>query len=264
MASDANRYQTIVERHGMSGTHRQVIEWTPRGADVLEVGCATGYVGRALREEKGCRVTGIEFDSAAAAEARGNGLTVIEGSLEDQEFRNSVAERFDVVVAADVLEHLRDPAPVLNHFKRWLRKDGVAIIAVPNVAAWKMRAQLFFRGDFEYQDAGLLDRTHLHFFTWDTLHQLVRAQGWDILDTMVEGWQLPVGRKPLVLIPRDLRRAASTLSTLKGPIGTTVYRALDGLAGGLVKGGDAVQHAVFRRWPNLCAGHIALKLRARE
>src|SRR4051812_39989270 len=98
MASDATRYREAIETFGLSETHRKVIAWVPPGSSVLEVGCASGYIGKVLIDTKGCRVTGIEVDPNAAREARGNGLTVIEGSLEDPQFRASLNERFDFVL----------------------------------------------------------------------------------------------------------------------------------------------------------------------
>src|SRR5262249_30754099 len=145
MATDARRYAEVVEEHGLSPTHHQVIDWVPRGARVLELGCATGYIGRILIEHKECKVTGVEIDPAAAEVARASGLAIALGSLEDPAFRASIRRDFDVVIAADVLEHLANPAPVLNHFKRWLVPGGAAIVAVPNVATWSIRSQLFFR-----------------------------------------------------------------------------------------------------------------------
>jgi methionine biosynthesis protein MetW len=235
MAVDATRYRENVEQRGLSRTHRQVISWITPGARVLELGCSSGYIGRLLIDEKGCQVTGVEVDAAAAAEARTQGLTVLEGSLEDPAFRQAITDRFDFVVAADVLEHLRDPAVVLDGFKRWLAPGGLAIIAVPNIATWEIRQQLFFRGDFEYQEMGILDRTHLHFFTWITLHKLVAQQQWSVLDTMVERWDVPLVSGLLALF--------------------------HGLGVGLERRGAQWVESLAKKWPNLCASHIALLLR---
>ncbi|HEX4478294.1 MAG TPA: class I SAM-dependent methyltransferase [Polyangiaceae bacterium] len=258
--SDGARYRRIVEREGLSPTHRQVIDWTPEGSRVLEVGCASGYVGRVLIREKACTVTGVEVEAAAAAEARQNGLTVFEGSLEAPAFWDSIPGRFDVIIAADVLEHLREPDRVLERFKASLLPGGIAIIAVPNVAVWSMRKRLFFRGDFRYEDAGLLDRTHVHFFTWDTLHELVESQHWAVEGTMVEGWDLPIGRQLFVKIPARLRRRLENLATESDAL-QGVHDALTRGSDGVVNLGAALAARLSQRWPNLCAAHIALKLR---
>lgn len=257
MAHDAVRYREIVESLGFSPTHNQVMAWVPRGARVLELGCASGYVGRVLMETKGCRVTGIEIDPKAAQEARDNGLEVIEGSLEDTSFRASIDERFDIVLATDVLEHLRDPAPVLDDFKRWLAPEGRAIVAVPNIATWAIREQLFFHGNFEYQDSGILDRTHLHFFTWETFHKLVRDQRWSILGTMSE-WYLPWGRD-LLDLPKDARAGLEKLAA-RGMAGRLANASLGGLFDRLDVLARALENKIYNRWPNACAWHIALLL----
>jgi methionine biosynthesis protein MetW len=259
MASDATRYRENVEQAGLSKTHRQVISWIAPGSRVLELGCASGYIGRILMQEKGCKVTGVEFDPRAATEARAAGLTVIEGSLEDPEFRASIVGKFDFVTASDVLEHLRDPAPVLNDFKRWLAPDGHAIISVPNVATWEIRSQLFFRGDFEYKETGIMDRTHVHFFTWDTLHQLVSAQEWTILGTAVEKWDVPVAYGVFISAPRDVRKFLERLGPGWG--GRAMRAMFHGAASGLERGGTKVVEGIAKKWPNLCAWNVALLLR---
>src|SRR5258706_2406171 len=110
MAEDATRYRESIETHGLSRTHRQVISWVAPASTVLELGCASGYIGRILIRDKECRVTGVEFDGRAAAEARADGLSVVLGSLEDDDVRHSITGRFDFVLSCDVLEHLREPA----------------------------------------------------------------------------------------------------------------------------------------------------------
>jgi methionine biosynthesis protein MetW len=237
------------------------LAWIAPGSTVLELGCASGYIGRILIEEKGCQVTGVEFDANAASEARARGLTVIEGSLEDRAFRDSITGRYDYVVASDVIEHLRNPAEVLEHFKRWLAPGGQAIISVPNIAAWEIRHQLFFKGDFEYKESGILDRTHVHFFTWVTLHKLLAAQNWAIVETVVGKWELPVVRGVLVSAPKDVRVFLEKLNEKPGFAGRALHTAFHGLAAGLERGGTRIVNGIAKNWPNLCAQHIAMLLR---
>ncbi len=256
---DAIRYREAVERLGFSETHRHVVSWVTPQSRVLELGCASGYLGKILIETKGCRVTGVELDRDAAREARENGLDVIEGSLEDAQFRQTIRDRFDFVLATDVLEHLRDPAAVLENFKQWLAPHGRAIIAVPNVATWQIRSQLFFRGDFEYQETGILDRTHVHFFTWYTLRKLVSEQGWSVVDTMEE-WSLPFGGG-ILDAPKDVRLYLEKLTSGGWP-GRLASAGLHGWAAGLEKAAERVANKIYRRWPNACAAHMALLLAA--
>lgn len=260
MAKDATRYREDYEAYGFSKTHRQAISWVAPGSRVLELGCASGYLGRALIE-KGCRVTGVEFDPAAAREARQNGLEVKEGSLEDPRFRASFSDKYDFVLATDVLEHLREPALVLEDFKRWIGPGGHAIISVPNIATWAIRCQLFFRGDFEYQETGILDRTHVHFFTWRTLHKLLDQQEWTILETMVESWQLPLLGPVLVHWPRRVARLFNKGRGNDGAFGTSAQGLLGRWSLQVQHTGERAASALGKNWPNLCASHMAMLLR---
>lgn len=256
---DATRYRELVERVGLSDTHQRCIDWVPRGARVLELGCSSGFVGARLVMEKGCTVVGAEIDPRAAEEARSVGLEVHVGSLEDAAFLaklDSLAP-FDVVIAADVLEHLSDPPPVLERMKRWIAKNGYAIVAVPNVASWNIRSQLFFRGDFEYQDTGTLDRTHLHHFTWITLHKLVRAQGWNVLETMVDGYELPVGGTLLRGFPDLVLKKWGRLEWTKS-VPSIVRRVLEPPATSIAQLRGRIEQQLMRHVPNLIANHVAL------
>lgn len=260
MAVDATRYRENVEQLGLSRSHKQVIAWITPGSRVLELGCASGYIGRILMQEKNCQVTGVEFDPKAAAEARNQGLAVIEGSLEDAAFRDSITGQFDFVMATDVLEHLRDPAPVLNDFKRWLVPDGQAIISVPNVATWEIRRQLFFRGDFEYQDLGILDRTHVHFFTWDTLHKLLAKQQWAIQQTMTEKWDLPILYGLLITVPRKVRRLFERVRRW-GWLGNILGAPFHFVASAFERMGNKIVEGLGKLWPNLSAWNMTMLLR---
>jgi methionine biosynthesis protein MetW len=261
MEKGATRYGEETEKHGFSPTHHQIVAWVPPKSRVLEIGCATGYVGRALQIEKGCKVTGLEIDPAAAEIARQNGLEVHVGSLESQAFRDSIVGKFDVVIAADVLEHLADPGPALEHFKKWLAPGGVAIIAVPNIATWQMRAQLFFRGDFEYQETGIMDRTHLHHFTWETIHKLVASQGWRIEDTMIDGWEIPFAHTFFFTVPDRVMRANQHAEEDSNPIRRFARLRAFKMAANVYTVGEALGRFLTRRAPNLTAPHVALLIR---
>jgi methionine biosynthesis protein MetW len=254
MPTDARRYREDFELHGASPTHAQVIAWVPEGARVLELGCASGQIGRILIQKKRCAVTGVELDAAAADEARQAGLSVVQGSLADDVVLSSIQGTYDVVIAADVLEHLADPEPVLDHVKRWLAPGGVAIVAVPNIATWDVRFRLFFRGQFEYTDTGIMDRTHAHFFTWKNFHALLGKQGWTIKDTMVEGCEVPFllalfGRWPL-----SYRRRLEQSGPIRGLFRRIAYWS----AGAAVDIGSFLSKPFVRLLPNLCAPHLAV------
>src|SRR6266576_3128975 len=96
-------------------THNLIVRLVPRGARVLEFGCATGYMSAVLRERLGCHVVGVEVDDAAADMAKVHVDRVISADAEQLDYDTAIgSERFDVILFADVLEHLRDPETVLR------------------------------------------------------------------------------------------------------------------------------------------------------
>src|SRR5688572_16060917 len=163
-------YADLVARHGLAHSHRLVLEEVPEGSRVLDVGCATGYLATALAE-RGCSVVGVEADPAAAAQARGRGVEVVEGDVEDPAVLARLPADAGAIVLADVLEHLRDPWSVLSELRGHLAPDGVVVASVPNIAHWTARRALA-RGRFPYAEHGLFDRTHLRFFTRASAHEL--------------------------------------------------------------------------------------------
>jgi methionine biosynthesis protein MetW len=147
------------------------------GSRVLDVGCGTGATLRELRDALGCRVVGVEPNARRAEAARAEGIPVLEGTLESLD--PASAGRFDALLLLDVLEHLSDPAALLAQARDWLAPDGCVIASVPNVAHWTVRLDLL-RGRFDYTDAGIMDATHLRWFTGKTFRQLFDGAGYRI------------------------------------------------------------------------------------
>ena len=161
-------------------THNLVVGLVPRGARVLEFGCATGYMSRVLKERLGCPVTGIELSPEAAALAQGRCDRVVAGDAETLDVECVFGdERFDAIIFADVLEHLREPGIVLQRVRALLAEGGAVVASIPNVAHGSVRLALL-GGEFRYRDAGLLDRTHLRFFTRETVQDLFEGSGYAI------------------------------------------------------------------------------------
>jgi methionine biosynthesis protein MetW len=191
----------------------------PDGARVLDVGCATGYLAAELRL-RGCEVIGVEVDPAAAEQARAHCAAVVVGDLESPlthaEVERAAAGGVDVVLCADVLEHLRDPWAVLSWLRTLLRVDGpgLAIISVPNIGHWTARREVL-RGRFPYADFGLFDRTHLRFFTRDSAQELARRAGFAVRRALPAGAPLPLeSRFPALARVRDpsVRRCPGLLA----------------------------------------------------
>jgi SAM-dependent methyltransferase len=147
----------------------KMLEREKEAVKILDVGTASGYLGKTLRE-RGHTVTGIEKDAATAKRARDFYDTFHLADIET--FAFPYREEFDYILFADVLEHLRDPAAVLRRCIPALKESGKIIISVPNVANFIVRFSLLF-GKFDYMDRGILDRTHLRFFTLRSLKKMM-------------------------------------------------------------------------------------------
>jgi 2-polyprenyl-3-methyl-5-hydroxy-6-metoxy-1,4-benzoquinol methylase len=170
-------YAATVDRVGLSEAHRKMLRLVPPGAVVLEVGCASGYFTRALLDNGAEAVDCIEVNPADAEQARPACRELIVGSVESEtvleQFEN---DSYDVIVCGDVLEHLRDPDSILQRLAPKLRRGGQFVISIPNVAHHSVRFGLLL-GRFEYEDLGLLDRTHLRFFTHKSLREMIERAG---------------------------------------------------------------------------------------
>jgi len=148
------------------------------GADVVDLGCWDGLLLAALVREAGCRGVGVERDAEAAGRARARGLEVVAADLDAPDWPAALGgRRFGVVVLADVVEHVRDPVGVLTAIRtRVLAPGGRVVLSVPNVAHGSVRLGLLL-GAFERDDTGVLDRTHLHFWTRTTFEAVLARAG---------------------------------------------------------------------------------------
>lgn len=171
-----SRYDTTLDPHASNTSHWQVIDLVPGGSDVLDVGCSTGYLAEAL-VARGCRVSGIEYDADAAEKARPHLQHLVVGDLVAMDLAAELGDRtFDVIVCADILEHLPDPVDVLRRLLAHLRPGGSVVISVPNVTHGSLRLALL-QGRWQYTPTGLLDSTHIRFFTRRSLTQTLRDAG---------------------------------------------------------------------------------------
>jgi SAM-dependent methyltransferase len=171
-------YSGLVARHGLSPAHRLALAAVPDGAHVLDVGCATGYLAAEL-VRRGCRVVGVEANPAAAARARERCELVVVGDVEDPAVRGELPRDMDLLLLADVLEHLRDPWETLAALRDTLAPGGRAVASIPNFGHWTARRELV-RGRFPYAEHGLFDRTHLRFFTRAGMHELAARGGFAV------------------------------------------------------------------------------------
>lgn len=147
---------------------------------VLDLGCGTGALGRWLAPRVGCTIDGVTLSEAEAEQARTSYRKVIVGDLEQLPLiRHFAPGTYDFIVCADVLEHLADPASLLEACRPLLTAQGKLLVSVPNAAYCGLIAELM-QGNFEYRDEGLLDRTHLRFFTRKTLAEFLASNRWSI------------------------------------------------------------------------------------
>ncbi|MDY6899719.1 MAG: methyltransferase domain-containing protein [Cyanobacteriota bacterium] len=160
---------------------------------VIDFGCATGYFSRLLCE-RGCEVIGVEVNPKAAKVAENYCNQVIIADLDFVSLNEILlekisSEKFDVAVFGDVLEHLRNPWKVLKETQSLLKPEGYVIASIPNIAHGAIRLALL-QGNFQYQPLGILDNTHLRFFTRKTVEQLFEDTGY--LIDVIEPTKLPI------------------------------------------------------------------------
>jgi glycosyltransferase involved in cell wall biosynthesis len=164
-------------KEGEGSSHVRILEFLADlpPSKVLDLGCSSGLLSERIRA-LGHRVTGV--DRKAFPETLGRVDEFAVGDLEDG-IPAEVGSGFDVVIAADVLEHLREPERLLEDVKRVMDPAGHFIVSVPNFGHWYPRARSFF-GIFDYDQRGILDKTHYRFFTRASLTRMVRNAGFDI------------------------------------------------------------------------------------
>jgi 2-polyprenyl-3-methyl-5-hydroxy-6-metoxy-1,4-benzoquinol methylase len=191
---DKQYYDFPLKFDDAANSHAIQLRMVREGSYVLDVGCHSGLMGEELKKRKGCRVVGVDQDGAAlrVAEQRLDAARSID--LEGPDWAERLALEgfydFDAIIFGDVLEHLRDPDKILTTTRRLLKHGGRVIVSVPNVANLRIRLSLL-RGNFDYADSGILDRTHLRFFTISSAREMLERTGYYIVDSDVAGYTLP-------------------------------------------------------------------------
>jgi 2-polyprenyl-3-methyl-5-hydroxy-6-metoxy-1,4-benzoquinol methylase len=174
--SELSHYAVDIDLGNPNTSHSLVADLVGRGKRVLDVGCRTGGLGRALIG-RGCQVSGLELDEAAAELAKADLEQVVVADLNTSSVsEHFAAGSFDAVVFADVLEHLHDPVAVLRDAATLLEPDGRLVVSVPNVTHGSVRLALL-QGRWSYTEAGLLDAAHVRFFNRAGVLEMVAAAG---------------------------------------------------------------------------------------
>ncbi|HEV8427385.1 MAG TPA: bifunctional glycosyltransferase/class I SAM-dependent methyltransferase [Pyrinomonadaceae bacterium] len=182
--------QYVYKQTDPYSSHAQILNWVKkqRPEEVLEVGTASGYL-TAEMVKLGCRVTGVEqnVEMASLAEQYCNRMLI--GDIESLEL-NSLGE-YDAIILGDILEHVRNPRAVLQKVSKHLRPGGRVLISLPNVANIWVRLNLLL-GRFNYSRVGILDESHLRFFTLHTSKKLAHDSGLDVIGINTTPIPLPL------------------------------------------------------------------------
>ena len=165
-----------------NSSYGRILELIAGQARIVDFGCGPGNLARFLTE-RGCTVVGVEVNPESAGIAREYCEDVIVADLDAGSLLELFpTDRFDVAIFADILEHLRDPWRLLSETHQILRAGGFVIASIPNIAHGAVRLSML-KGEFDYQPLGIMDDTHLRFFTHKTVDELFERCGFAIEDT---------------------------------------------------------------------------------
>ncbi len=181
-----------------------LISMIPEGARVLDIGCGTGSVASMIRGLRRVDIVGIEPNPERAKRAEQDGLTVINGLYTDDIPKKY--GKFDVILFADVIEHFENPIAILEQIKPALSATGNVLASIPNVAHWTVRLRLL-AGQFDYQPTGIMDATHLRWFTRKGVRRLFDGAGYNIehFYSAAGAWMGAYHVIPLRLVPYKVR-----------------------------------------------------------
>lgn len=150
------------------------------GKSVLDIGCAKGYLGRTLKDKGASYAAGTDISEGALLEARQVLDEAYAFNLEGEWPADLEAKKFDIIIIAEVLEHVFDPVGVLKKIRRILKEEGSLVITTPNFMTWTNRVKFIF-GDFNYKDQGMFDFGHIRWFTYAYLKEVLDKSGFGIV-----------------------------------------------------------------------------------
>lgn len=172
----SNPYKLNLSKYS---THSIIKKQIGKNNKVLDIGCNDGYIGKI--SHKSNVFYGLEYSEESVLKAKKVYQEVLEYDLNNLK-QLPFQDKFDILVFADVLEHVLYPEKVLKFFvQNYLKEDGKVIISLPNIANWQIRLNLLF-GNFNYTETGIMDKTHLHFYTFKTAKDLIDATGLKIIE----------------------------------------------------------------------------------
>ncbi len=158
----------------------EMVPYVPRDArKILDVGCGEGIFGQQLKQQLHTEVWGIELNSQVAVLAGKRIDKVLVGDVSEM-FQEIPDRFFDCIVFNDVLEHLIDPYSLLISIKRKLAPDGVIVCSIPNVRFFFVLVDLNLKKQWKYENAGILDKTHLRFFTERSIRDMFQSLDYEL------------------------------------------------------------------------------------
>ncbi|MDT9027889.1 class I SAM-dependent methyltransferase [Rossellomorea yichunensis] len=187
---------------------------SPQSTCVLEVGCAEGRLGASIQKQFQAKVYGIELYKESAEKAKSCLTDVLVGDIEEVELTYPKLF-FDHILFGDVLEHLKDPWSVLKKVKPYLKENGSILACIPNVGHISILIELL-AGNWNYTKQGLLDQTHLRFFTRKSILQLFDSSGYQVVEMENLLYTSPYDEQwisPLQTLRIQLQMAEETFST---------------------------------------------------
>jgi 2-polyprenyl-3-methyl-5-hydroxy-6-metoxy-1,4-benzoquinol methylase len=157
----------------------EILDKVPtKAVKILDVGCGHGNLGKALKDSRDLEYYGVEVSETAAKFLDQICDKYWIGDLEKLNLED--LPKFDCLIAADILEHLSNPWNMLTNLVKKLDDDGVAIISIPNIRNLNIIAKLVIKGSWDYEESGILDRTHLRFFTRKSIVSLITSSNLEI------------------------------------------------------------------------------------
>ncbi|MEL7655536.1 MAG: class I SAM-dependent methyltransferase [Bacillota bacterium] len=175
------KYCAEINIDNNNNSHSAILKQINPCSKVLEVGTATGYMTKYMKEVLDCQIVGIELDEEAAKQAAMYADEMIVANLDHSEWQDRLQNRkFDYIILADVLEHLRNPCQTLQQMVKYLNDEGKVIASIPNIAHNAIIMELL-QDRFGYRPLGLLDNTHIHFFTKNSIIDMFAHTGLSII-----------------------------------------------------------------------------------
>ena len=230
-----------------------ILQGSPRGLRVLDVGCGSGTHGAELFRLFGHRVVGVDLSEPSIEKAKARlAEAYVADVTQPDRYPFYGRQFFDVVLFSDMLEHLTDPLQVLLGHYRLLAPGGQILISLPNVAIWNVRLALLW-GRFEYGDTGTLDRTHLRFFTRRSFRRFLADAGLTVARQRIT----PGILRPLVpLIKRFYGTTGETAEQIDSPsiMDSAPYRSY-------MRWLYPLERAMCGLWPGLLAFQFVILAR---